>query len=82
MKYEKADLNKVIDEQCQHLSPNEQERFIHILETFGILFDGTLGTWKTPLVNFYLNMTQHLCVRALVLYQGYMRPCSESRSKY
>ena len=31
-KYEKADLNKVMDEQCQHLSPNEQWILLHILE--------------------------------------------------
>ena len=31
-KYKKVDLNKVMDEQCQHLNPNEQERLLHILE--------------------------------------------------
>ena len=50
--YEKADLNKVMDEKCQHLIPNEQEKLLHILEKNEILFDGTLGTRKTPPVTF------------------------------
>ena len=32
VKYKNADLNKVMGEQCQHLSPNKRERFLHIIE--------------------------------------------------
>ena len=42
-------------EQCQHLSPKKRERFLHILETFQSVFDGTLCTWKTPPVNLDLK---------------------------
>ena len=44
-----------MDEQCQYLIPNELERRLHILEKIEILFDGTLGTWKTHPVNLYLK---------------------------
>ena len=47
-RYEKADLNQVMDKQCQHLSPN---KLLHILRKFEDLLDGTLCTWKTPLVD-------------------------------
>ena len=46
-KYEKADLNKVMDEQCQHLTSTERYRLLHILKKFEYLFGGTLGTWDT-----------------------------------
>ena len=44
-----------MDEQCQHLIPNEREILLHILEKNESLFDGTMGTWKTPPVNLYLK---------------------------
>ena len=37
-----------MDEQCQHLSPKERERLLHILRNFESMFDGTMGTCKTP----------------------------------
>ena len=53
-----------MDEQCQHLRPNEQERLLHILETFESLFDGTLGMWKTYPVNLDLkDDVTHMCSR-------------------
>ena len=63
-KYEKSDLNKVMYEKCQHLIPNKWERLIHILEKNEILFDVTLGTWKTPPVNLNLkDDTSPMCLR-------------------
>ena len=32
VKYERDDLNKSMDEQCQHLSPNKREIILQILE--------------------------------------------------
>ena len=46
-KYEKSDLKKVMAEQCQHLSTNEQERLLKLLHKFEYLFDDTLVTCKT-----------------------------------
>ena len=54
-KYEKADLNQVMDNQCQHLRPNKLERLLYILRNFESMFDGTLCTWKTPLVDLELK---------------------------
>ena len=44
-----------MEEQCQHLIANKRERLLNILEHFESMFDGTLGTWKTPPVNLYLK---------------------------
>ena len=48
--YEKSDLNKVITNQCQHLSSKERNRLLTILKKFEDLFEGTLGTWNTTLL--------------------------------
>ena len=44
-----------MDDQFQHLMPNNRERFLHILRKFESLFDGTLSTWKPPRVDLDLN---------------------------
>ena len=54
-KYKKADLNKVMTEQCQHLTDIEHHRLLHILNKFEDLFDGMLGTCKTTLVDLELK---------------------------
>ena len=54
-KYEKADLNKVITEQCQQLIPSERESLLNILKIFEYLFDGTLGAWNTTPVDLELK---------------------------
>ena len=54
-KYEKADINKVTTEQCQHLSPIERESLLDLLNKFEDLFDGNLGTWNTTPVELELK---------------------------
>ena len=54
-KYEKSNLNKVMTEKCQHLNATELYRLINISKKFEYLFDGTLGTWKTTLVDLELK---------------------------
>ena len=49
-KYKKSDLNQVMDKQCQHLSPNNWEKLLHLMRKLESLFDGTLGTWNTVTV--------------------------------
>ena len=44
-KYEKADLNKVV-ENCTHLTPTEKQKLYNLLKKYEDLFDGTLGKWK------------------------------------
>ena len=45
--YKAADLPKVVEENCPHLSVPERKKLLELLETFEELFDGTLGDWKT-----------------------------------
>ena len=54
-KYEKADLNKVMETQYQHLTMTQRNDLLKLLEKFKELFNGTLGTWKTDPVDFDLK---------------------------
>ena len=42
-------------EQCQHLTATENHRILHLLKKFEDLFEGTLGTWNTTLVDLELK---------------------------
>ena len=54
-KYEKADLHKVMETQCQHLTVTQRNELIKLLQKFKELFDGTLGTWKADPVDSELK---------------------------
>ena len=54
-RYKKVNLNKIMIEQCQHLTTTERHRLLHLLNKFEYLFDGTLGTWKTTPVDLELK---------------------------
>ena len=54
-KYEKADLHKVMETHCQHLTMTQHNDLLKLLQKFEELFDGTLGTWKTDPVDFKLK---------------------------
>ena len=54
-KYEKADLPKIIAENCKHLSTHQQGQLLRLLLDFEELFNGTLGDWKTKPVGFKLK---------------------------
>ena len=54
-KCEKADLNKFMNNQCQHLTDLERHRLLHILNKFEDLFGGRLGMWNTTSVNLELK---------------------------
>eukprot|EP00957_Ditylum_brightwellii_P020841 1571835-Ditylum_brightwellii.AAC.1 len=45
-KYEKADLEKVIND-ATSLNKDEKKKLLKLLQQFEELFDGTLGTWDT-----------------------------------
>ena len=53
--YEKADLNKVMTEQCQHVNTPERYRLLNILKKSEYLFDGTLGMWNTTPIDLELK---------------------------
>ena len=44
--YEKAVLGEIVNDNCAHLSTNEQTMLLALLLEFEELFDGTLGDWK------------------------------------
>ena len=48
-KYEKADLNAVMADNCKHLSISDQEKLLKLLNKFEDLFYGTLGDWELSL---------------------------------
>ena len=54
-KYEKADLQSIVTNNCTHLNANEQNLLLELLTEFELLFDGTLGDWKTEPAPFQLK---------------------------
>ena len=54
-KYEKADLPKIVAENCNHLKVAKKEMLLQLLVYFEQLFDGTLGDWKTSPVQLELK---------------------------
>ena len=49
--YEKADLNKFMETQCQHLTETQCNKLIKKSQNFEDLLDGTLVTWKIDTVD-------------------------------
>ena len=54
-KYEKADLPAIVAENCKHLTARQQQALLKLFQDFEILFDGSLGDWKTKPVGFQLK---------------------------
>ncbi len=54
-KYSKADLLSVVRDNCKHLKVDQQKKALQLLKKYELLFDGTLGDWKTKPVSFQLK---------------------------
>ena len=54
-KYEKADLHKVMENQCQHLTKTQRNYLIKLLQEIKWLSYGTISTLKTHPVDFKLK---------------------------
>jgi hypothetical protein len=54
-KYQKADLQAIVRDDCKHLSADQQKKLLQLLKKYKLLFDGTLGDWKTKPVSFHLK---------------------------
>jgi hypothetical protein len=50
-----ADLQSIVRNNCKHLSANQQNMLLQLLQKYELLFDGTLGDWKTKPVSFQLK---------------------------
>jgi hypothetical protein len=46
-KYQNADLQSIVKDNCNHLSTDQQKKLLQLLTKYELLFDGTLGDWKT-----------------------------------
>ena len=42
-KYNKADLQSIVKNNCKHLSADQQNKLLQLLMKYELLFDGTLG---------------------------------------
>ncbi len=51
-KYQKADLQAIVRDNCKHLSANQQKKLLQLLTKYESLFDGTLGTEKPSWSHF------------------------------
>jgi hypothetical protein len=54
-KYKKADLQSAVSDNCKHLRANQQKKLLQLLKKYELLFDDTLGDWKTKPVLFQLR---------------------------
>jgi hypothetical protein len=54
-KYEKADLPKVVEENCAHLTSDQKDALLKLLQTHEEMFEGKLGEWKGEYVHFELR---------------------------
>jgi hypothetical protein len=54
-KYKNADLQSIVTDNCKHLSTDHQKKQLQLLKKYELLFDGTLGDWKTKPVSFQLK---------------------------
>jgi hypothetical protein len=54
-KYQKADLQSIVRDNCKHLSADQQKKLLQLLKKYELLFDGTLGDWKTKRVSFQVK---------------------------
>jgi hypothetical protein len=54
-KYNKADLQSIVQDNSKYLSANQQKKLLQLLKKYELLFDSTLGDWKTKQVSFQLR---------------------------
>jgi hypothetical protein len=54
-KYNKADLQSIVRDDCLHLSANQQQKLLQLLMKYELLFNGTLGDWNTMPVSAQLK---------------------------
>ena len=60
-KYEKADLHKVMETQYQNLTITHYNEWMKLLQIYEESFDGTLGPWKTGILEFELKEDTNKC---------------------
>lgn len=53
--YEAADFDKIVEENCQHLSKEQRSLLLNLLKKHETMFSGELGEWKGDDVHFELK---------------------------
>ncbi len=53
--YKKTDLQLNVKENCKHLSANQQKKLLQLLKKYELLFNCTIGEWRTKPVSFQLR---------------------------
>jgi hypothetical protein len=51
-KYQKADLQSIVRDNCKHLSADQQKKLLQLVKKYELFFDGKLGDWKTKPVSY------------------------------
>ena len=74
-RYEKADLEKIVCEECSHLSLKDQHKLLTLLLEYEELFDGTLGEFLTSPVSLdiMLNLGKNQLMQSHMQYPRCMR---------
>ena len=54
-KYEAADLEKIVEENCSHLTRMQRLQLLNLLRKHESMFSGELGEWKNETVHFELK---------------------------
>jgi hypothetical protein len=54
-KFEKAELQSIVRDNCKHLSTNQQKKLLQLLKEYELLFESILGDWKTKPDLFHLR---------------------------
>ncbi len=78
-KYQKADLQAIVEDKCTHLSADHQKKLLQLLQKYESLINGTLGDWKTKPVSFQLKEEYHPTMAELSQYQKSTKKPSSKR---
>eukprot|EP00986_Skeletonema_menzelii_P013310 scaffold7655_cov91-Skeletonema_menzelii.AAC.1 len=66
-KYEAADLEKVVEENCQHLSNTQRMKLLELLKKHEKMFSGQLGEWKVRFLSDFRELNKALVRRPFPL---------------
>ena len=54
-KYEKADIQAIVKDNCTHLNPKHKRLLLEVIKRFETILEGTLGDWKTKPVSLQVR---------------------------
>jgi len=54
----KTDFQSIVKDNCKHLNADQQKNVLQLLMKYELLFDSTVGDWKTKPVSFQLKESE------------------------